>query len=452
MAQQIKITMKENNGTDFDTLYPQTVSNQVIMQDENGALTNKTLDDRVNEIATDGGAFQVGDTLTTARTNLGEKWLLCNGDIVFANQYPDLVNVLGNKALMLAYCMDGKIATSSNSLGYSSNKNPSITQIMFDGDSHYVYLADTVYSSSSRYGVTMVGDSLYNDSGWSTISTRGYKMWRTNNGYIRRLDSYEEYYIGELNTGGSWTSVHYFDQYKYDGGLSNLMYADDFVYFNGKYYYITWNGVYYASQPSAESYIKIALGVNFGSGVNHRLGFSVANNRLFYYETYQYWGSSSVGYQYANVLYDITNGTNKEIFKNTGKSELQDVHVAYINNTYFVLLGDRLFKNNTEEIDLEQATVINTFTTAPTMWQLGDYLLFSDGNYVNPQGEFSTAPIISSGSIGWADIKGTDVILLVKNDASPYTVKIYKTSISPMNVLPTISVTDNLYTYIKALK
>ena len=37
---------------------------------------------------------KVGDTLTTIRTDLGDKWLLCNGESVSAAEYPELCNTL----------------------------------------------------------------------------------------------------------------------------------------------------------------------------------------------------------------------------------------------------------------------------------------------------------------------------------------------------------------------
>lgn len=97
MAENKNFTMKEYNGTDYDTLYPETNSGQVLL-DSTAKETlnlsgNPTVDDGFNEIAA-GGAFRVGDVLTTARTNLGDKWLLCNGDEFDSSEYPDLANIL----------------------------------------------------------------------------------------------------------------------------------------------------------------------------------------------------------------------------------------------------------------------------------------------------------------------------------------------------------------------
>lgn len=49
----------------------------------------EVLDGAIKEQSKASG-YQVGDTLTTWRTDLGEEWLLCNGDILRAEDYPDL--------------------------------------------------------------------------------------------------------------------------------------------------------------------------------------------------------------------------------------------------------------------------------------------------------------------------------------------------------------------------
>ena len=98
MAEKKNFTIENYNGTDYDTLYPETNSGQVLLDTTAQAATNlpsgKTLDDALQHITKDGGGFQVGDTLTTARTNLGDKWLLCNGQNVLVNEYPNLATVL----------------------------------------------------------------------------------------------------------------------------------------------------------------------------------------------------------------------------------------------------------------------------------------------------------------------------------------------------------------------
>lgn len=98
MAEKKNFIIENYNGTDYDTLYPETNSGQVLLDTTAQAATNlpsgKTLDDALQHITKDGGGFQVGDTLTTARTNLGDKWLLCNGATISSSNYPELVPLL----------------------------------------------------------------------------------------------------------------------------------------------------------------------------------------------------------------------------------------------------------------------------------------------------------------------------------------------------------------------
>ena len=98
MAEKKNFIIENYNGTDYDTLYPETNSGQVLLDTVAQASTNlssgATLDDALNGIAKDGGAFQVGDTLTTARTYLADKWLLCNGKQIPQASYPALTRII----------------------------------------------------------------------------------------------------------------------------------------------------------------------------------------------------------------------------------------------------------------------------------------------------------------------------------------------------------------------
>ena len=99
MAENYAITMTEKNDVDYDNLFPQTVSPQVLL-DANaratqGLAAGATLNDSIADITENGGASQVGDTLITARTNLGDKWLLENGASLQEADYPELAQIIG---------------------------------------------------------------------------------------------------------------------------------------------------------------------------------------------------------------------------------------------------------------------------------------------------------------------------------------------------------------------
>lgn len=98
MAEKKNFTIENYNGTDYDTLYPETNSGQVLLDAQAQRILNlpsgDTLNNAFNHIAYGGGSYVIGDVLVTARNNLGDNWLLCNGAIVDGSQYPVLKNLL----------------------------------------------------------------------------------------------------------------------------------------------------------------------------------------------------------------------------------------------------------------------------------------------------------------------------------------------------------------------
>jgi hypothetical protein len=98
LAEKKNFIIENYNGTDYDTLYPETISGQVLLDDQAQRILNlpsgDTLNNAFNHIAYGGGSYVIGDVLVTARNNLGDNWLLCNGAIVDGSQYPVLKNLL----------------------------------------------------------------------------------------------------------------------------------------------------------------------------------------------------------------------------------------------------------------------------------------------------------------------------------------------------------------------
>lgn len=98
MAEKKNFTIENFNGTDYDTLYPETNSGQVLLDSSGQNIlhlsSGSTVNDGFNSIAYGGGGFTIGDVIVTARNNMGDNWLLCNGAIVDGNQYPILKNLL----------------------------------------------------------------------------------------------------------------------------------------------------------------------------------------------------------------------------------------------------------------------------------------------------------------------------------------------------------------------
>lgn len=99
MAVDRNVTWKEYNGTDYDNLYPKTKDSNVLLSAESKeklgiSKDGASVSDAFVDMGKTGAAFAIGDTLTTVRTNLGGKWLLCNGATVDQTQYPELYDLL----------------------------------------------------------------------------------------------------------------------------------------------------------------------------------------------------------------------------------------------------------------------------------------------------------------------------------------------------------------------
>lgn len=90
----------------------------------------------------------VGDTRTTIKTNLDTSWLLCNGEMVYKNLYPDLVDLLKN--------VNGEISESwsNNVIGsHSSTSSSDIYDIAYH-DGTYVAISGSMVAYSSAVNGT----------------------------------------------------------------------------------------------------------------------------------------------------------------------------------------------------------------------------------------------------------------------------------------------------------
>lgn len=86
-------------------------------------------------------AFRVGDTCTTLRSDLGERWALCNGDSISGERYPDFVKLLPPPSSLLA-----------------SAKLISLTRAPIEGNNRNAIYAD------DRYQIAFIDEHSRDDS------------------------------------------------------------------------------------------------------------------------------------------------------------------------------------------------------------------------------------------------------------------------------------------------
>lgn len=83
-------------------------------------------------------SFKVGDTLTTMRTDLGEKWALCNGAIINRDEYTELSSVVPPSPN--GTWVDNSATVPKTGL-YSLNYNVATPEAIYDGSNYYVVTA-----------------------------------------------------------------------------------------------------------------------------------------------------------------------------------------------------------------------------------------------------------------------------------------------------------------------
>lgn len=235
MANNYEITMKEYNGTDYDNLYPETTSGQVKLDAEAQNATNLAsgtdMNDALQKITSD-GVYKVGDTLITARTNLGDKWLLQNGQTVNSVNYPELNDVFGSSYLNWTDLGISKNTTKApHYISASFATNGSTTNPY-----HILWYTEHQGRDGAFYGTLLGGTSFDNISSWTQLvhesssvsaGVRYVSSVKYLNGYWTYSLPYAAYYSqGEIP--GTFSTINI-------GGSYNTSIVDC-EYFNGNYY------------------------------------------------------------------------------------------------------------------------------------------------------------------------------------------------------------------------
>ena len=429
MAEKKNFTIENYNGTDYDTLYPETNSGQVLLDRDarvtTGLASGSTLDDALQFVVKDGGAFQVGDTLTTARTNLGDKWLLCNGTQITQTDYPALVGLLGNKP----FNWISKGTSTTANIDYIVNKTTAT------GD---LFLARSDTPVNNKYNCYYSTDLL----SWQSLKTSDTKfsIWCVNGTWIIAYataigyPNKPYYYSGENMNFSNFVTIN---------GISSL---SGVAYWNGKYY-LNGSDTSLERQNSSMfiytdlSQTPIILHLNIGAsgqlgvlpdGVAFCYGGTPAysqygivvvdaqNSVSTYSVTLADYNAPATSIQYFNGYYYITTykGTSPSITHTLFRS-------TALNGSY-----SKVMYNGTEEVTATNITITD------------DYLITDTGYYIDKENNVykQANPITAT------------VPILVSNDKY-YTMvntTAYQSNIAASANLPKVSTASGLYTYIKA--
>lgn len=153
-------------------------------------------------------AFRVGDTCTTLRSDLGERWALCNGDFISGERYPDFVKLLPPPSSLLA---SAKLISLTRAPIEGSNFNA----IYADDRYQIAFIDESSRDDSPRLSIDVSDDNFdtkKNIKLWSNISgSRGlYRVGKFSDGtyvVIADLDGENTMQVKTAkDPKGSWTA------------------------------------------------------------------------------------------------------------------------------------------------------------------------------------------------------------------------------------------------------
>ena len=392
-------------------------------------------------------AHQIGDTLTTVRTDLGDKWLLCNGAAVDRQSYPALNNLLtvvptsadayrditktaqttaGNRAKKL----NGKYFITGTPLQYAddyagtwTSTSVNATDICFFDGKYVVADGTTTLSYSTDLNnwstVTLTNSCSYlaSTEGLIAASDMRRKVNWSSSGTVRdgAFLSYVATSIEALASAAVISNVGAVQEC--NGDLFGFYY-DDSPYENSNYHYITTTGYIYKYNVEANSFSAINSGITLDPLTPRQyIGTSASYHYVLGYpyvtmvaDTYVFF-LVGVGRTSAFSTTDLTNFTAYESIGTTGDSAGSYVTIAPYVFAY-------------------------TTKSAQSSYKLLWYI--PAGGILTNGGSSSTNTIGLSG-VGY----GESAFAMFVKDASTIRVMDVKK-------LPTIS-QNGVYTYIKAL-
>lgn len=456
MANKYNFTIENYNGTDYDTLYPETNSGQVLLdkaaQTATGLASGKTVSDALAQITEDGGAFQVGDTLTTVRTNLGDKWLLCNGASVDASLYPDLNQMIMTDPTKASSYRD-ITKTAQTTKGYRAKK--------LNGK---YFITGTPLQYADDYAGT-----------WVNTSVNATDICFFDNKYVVVDGTTTLRYSEDLT---NWQTVTLQAACNYLANTSSHIAASNMIWFSG------YGSGIVSPKGNDISYVSTTIaGLASASAISDIGGVQECDGMLFGF-AYATSTSESGGYHYVTTYgtvykYDVGTSAFVQVMSQTevsprsqygtessGQFTLAAPYVTKVNDTYCFFMGSwaklsGIASNNltsfTTPVNMTSFSKWDSAAFNPYVYYvtIGNYVFVypigssgTGGTYYSvcqPAGgelhrSSGTTDTIGLSSIGY----GESAFALFAKDASTIHVMDVKN-------LPTVSQTG-LYTYIKAKK
>ena len=439
MAEKKNFIIEKYNGTDYDTLYPETNSGQIwldsVAQESTNLESGATLDDALNGIAKDGGGFQVGDTLTTARKNLGDKWLLCNGSHALTENYPELGELFDSKEFDWIVMGD----SGKTILNFATNADQTNEKFLISTD-------DGVY----------FGSDLVNSASWTKLFTyTDAEVYYLNNTWIVISGTNWKYYSGNEVTANNFANIFVPSSQRYT--------FNDIAYSGGKYHIL-------AQYRENDNHKKDVL-------IYTDLSVVPSTVDTNYSGSYRHWSAlypvpngvattgriGSLTSQQNIPILLITSDGATELFTSDApyydllpKLSTFDHALCYFNNKYYIYKCTDISTsgvNTTYYKSLYSSDTINGTYTVVQNTNSTSYMnhpfVFSDNFLISYYGCYIDKENVAH-PLGLGLSTPTDIEVGADKYYATIGSIVYSCPKSQYFVLPSVSVTDGLYTYIKA--
>lgn len=467
LAKEKKIYSELEDSTGEDTIDDSTgapILGTTAMYSDEGSSES------IPGTATGGDPYKVGDTLTTARIDLGAKWLLCNGDSLDSSLYPELANVLPSENnLNSDWTKSSQIITSGVPCWLFYNGQ--YAYVINNGDDAVLYYSNSIEGEWSSKSIL---------TGYDFVSVNKFLYL---NGYyiicgscrVSSSSSTIGFYAYSTSLDGSWTVKTVSNTFNFNSVAyaKNPSTQQDVWVFAGcakasKYSAIMTvtnslsSGSFtiktISTSESESSYEETIYDVVYGNGLffavgNHRTNNSMSDNEM----RYVWVVSSDFGASW----------TSDALYSYDYVAWLSPIpYVRYINGLFVILLnsGTRSPMLYFTDNPLSDSNWKNDNDIFINISADGYYdMIYENGNYILC-GEASGHPFISySSSLDNKERWESNLKILDETDVGPVNYIAYANgtyiacgyeyvySLAPGEIfLPSISLSDKTYTYIRA--
>lgn len=312
------VVIQQNNGTDYDKIYPKTRDSEVNLTDDNVSVWGNTLKDALPKIdsrltVTENNQWEIGDIRTTTKSDLGEKWLKADGSVYDTSKYPDLAKVTTVQSFPF-----GSQSITSGTIAGQALSFGAINETNLNGEDeranyvngYYFRFKDYLNISSNAYSLLV--HYTQDKKNWTTarisITLTGFTE-RETSGHIKGIGYTNRYWYLAFSFA---TKDGFFYSSSLDFSDFQAVWINDIITnleaFNDDTYTMWGNGVYFYNNSyslvvglsySTAKYVTVitANDINFSSGLNF--------NRIYNgsYESGVHWGDTIITCMFNNNLY-----------------------------------------------------------------------------------------------------------------------------------------------------